>query len=218
VASIAAFFDLDGTLIAENSAMLWAEHEREHGNIARWQLVRAGLWSVLYRLSVIDIESAYAEATRHYRGQRFDDLQQRTAVWFQAEVEWRLRPQARSALADHRRAGHRLVLLTSSSCFEATAAAGAWGFDEWIANRFPTDAAGELDGTFAQPLCYGGGKVTLAEQWAARRQVDLDRCFFYSDSYSDLPMLERVGEPRVVAPDPRLRVAASLRGWPTLRW
>ena len=216
--TIAAFFDLDGTLIAANSAMLWARHERRHGNIARKQLARAGLWSLLYRLSLIDIESAYSEATRHYRGQRFEDLQRRTETWFVAEVESRLRLQAQSAMDEHRRHGHPLVLLTSSSCFEATVAARVWAFDDWIANRFPTDDAGELDGTYERPLCYGVGKVTLAQRWAREHGVDLDRSFFYSDSYSDLPMLERVGQPRVVAPDPRLRAAALFRGWPLLHW
>ena len=46
----------------------------------------------------------------------------------------------------------------------------------------------------------------------------LDESFFYSDSFTDLPMLERVGQPRVVAPDPRLRRVARKRGWPILRW
>ena len=60
--------------------------------------------------------------------------------------------------------------------------------------------------------------MTRAEAWARARGADLADSYFYSDSYSDLPMLQRVGRPRVVSPDPRLRVAARLRGWPILTW
>lgn len=214
----AAFFDLDGTLIADNSAMLWARHERRHDNIGRGQLWRAGLWSLLYHLSLIDIESAYTEATRHYRGELFDELSRRTERWFAAEVAGRLRLQARATMAEHRRRGHPLVLLTSSSCFEAIVATRSWHLDHWIANRFPTSRAGRLDGTYETPLCYGPGKVLLAERWAGEHDVSLDESYFYTDSYSDRPMLKRVGRPRVVRPDPRLRAAAQRMGWPILDW
>lgn len=216
--TIAAFFDLDGTLIAQNSALLWAKHERRAGNISRWQLARAGIWSALYHLSLIDIETAYAEATRHYRGQSHEALQARTNDWFRQEVAPQLRAAARQAMAEHRSRGHRLVILTSSSRFEASIAAQTWGFDDWLANHFPTDDQGRLTGSYRRPLCYGPGKVLAAEQWAQDHDAELGRSFFYTDSYSDLPMLMRVGEPRVVSPDPRLRLAAKRRGWPVLEW
>ena len=88
--------------------------------------------------------------------------------------------------------------------YEAAAATEAFGLDDYLANRFPLDDQGRLLGTFERPMCYGKGKVDKAERWAADRDVDLDRCYFYSDSYSDAPMLARVGQPRVVAPDLRL--------------
>jgi phosphoserine phosphatase len=97
-------------------------------------------------------------------------------------------------------------------------AAEEWGFDDFLANDFHTGDDGALVGTFHTPLCYGSGKVAHAERWASDRAVDLDSSFFYTDSYSDLPMLERVGEPRVVAPDPRLAREAKKRGWPVLDW
>jgi phosphoserine phosphatase len=56
--------------------------------------------------------------------------------------------------------------------------------------------------------------VLWAERWAARHDVDLRQSFFYTDSITDVPVLERVGEPRVVNPDPRLRREAARRGWP----
>lgn len=216
--AIAAFFDLDRTLLDVNSGFLWARHERQSGNISRWQFLRAAFWTILYHFSVIDIDTALAYAIRHYRGVSRDDIDRRTRAWFFAQVEPRLRAGGAAALQDHRDRGHLTVLLTNSSCFEAAAAAEAWSLDDWLANEFPVDARGVLLGTLTHPLCHGQGKVHYAEQWAQRHDVDLDRSFFYTDSYSDIPMLERVGEPRVVSPDIRLRRAARQQGWPVLAW
>ena len=77
---------------------------------------------------------------------------------------------------------------------------------------------GKFDGTHQRPACYGPGKVHWAEAFAAANDVDLARSFFYTDSYTDLPMLERVGKPVVVNPDPRLLRTARRRGWPILDW
>jgi HAD superfamily hydrolase (TIGR01490 family) len=214
----AAFFDLDLTLIDVNSGLLWARHERRLGNISLWQMSRAILWHGLYRLAVIDIETALEHALGHYRGIASSLLDSRTREWFRSEVEHRLRPAALSAIAEHKAAGHPLVLLTNSSCYQAAIAAETWGLDGYLANQFPVDERGCLTGTFERPACYGPGKVARAETWAAERGVDLARSYFYTDSFSDLPMLERVGEPRVVSPDPRLRRAARQRGWAILDW
>ncbi|HEY8431454.1 MAG TPA: haloacid dehalogenase-like hydrolase, partial [Sandaracinaceae bacterium] len=65
---------------------------------------------------------------------------------------------------------------------------------------------------------YAEGKVERARAWAAEHGVDLSRSVFYTDSVSDRPMLETVGEPRVVNPDPRLSALARRRGWPIERW
>ena len=66
--------------------------------------------------------------------------------------------------------------------------------------------------------CVGKGKVYWAEDLGARREVDLAQSWFYTDSYTDMPMLERVGNQVVVNPDPRLKRTAKRRGWPVQDW
>lgn len=215
---IAAFFDLDRTLLEVNSAGLWAKHELLGGNISARQFARVIVWNTLYHLSLIDIETAFREAVSHYRGRFYRDLDEETRRWFAREVAHRIRPGARAALREHRDRGHELVLLTSSSAFEARVAADTWELDDFLSNDFPTDEHGKLVGTFVPPLCYGPGKVRRAETWASARGVDLASCYFYSDSLTDLPMLSAVGHPRVVSPDPRLRRTARRMGWPILKW
>lgn len=214
----AAFFDLDRTLLDMNSSTLWAMHELRGRSISVQQFGRVLVWNALYHLSLIDIETAYREALGHYRGRRYEDLEAETRRWFAKDVAHHIRPGARRALAEHRAQGHQLVLLTSASAFAARAARDTWSLDDFLSNDFPTDDGGRLDGTFIAPLCYGPGKVTRARAWAAERNVDLSKSYFYSDSYSDAPMLRAVGHPRVVSPDPRLSREAKQRGWPILKW
>ncbi len=214
----AAFFDLDRTLVRFNSAYLYARYERRMGRLSRLQLLRAGLWMGLYHLSLVDMARAYEQALQHYRGERSEHLAARTREWFEAEVGHHLLPGARAALDHHRGSGHPLVLLTASSCWLAEVSSRAWGLEHWIANVFPMDDDGCLTGAVSEPLCYGPGKTVLAERWAEQHGVDVGRSWFYSDSYSDVPMLERVAHPRVVNPDPRLRRHARRRGWPILDW
>ena len=80
------------------------------------------------------------------------------------------------------------------------------------------DEAGRFTGEIVAPFCFGQGKVEAAEVWAREHDVNLAESAFYTDSISDLPMLERVGTAHVVNPDPRLRWTARRRRWPISYW
>jgi len=168
---IAAFFDLDRTLLDMNSSTLWAMHELRGRSISLRQFGRVLVWNALYHLSLIDIETAFREAVGHYRGRLYDDLESETRAWFARDVAHHIRPGAAQALRDHRHKGHRLVLLTSASAFAARAARDTWELDDFLSNDFPTDDRGRLDGSFVTPLCYGSGKVERARVgFRARRR------------------------------------------------
>ena len=217
-ASGAAFFDLDRTLLDVNSAILFAKYEFREGRLSAFRLAQSFLWSMLYHLSLLDLETTYERAMQTYLGADDDELTVRTGEWFKREVAHRIQPGARAALRIHRDLREPCVLLTNTSCYLAKAACDEYELDGWLANMFPTDDRGRLTGEFEKPLCFGAGKVTRAEYWAEENNIDLAASTFYTDSLSDLPMLERVGRPRVVNPDPRLRRAAKRRGWPILDW
>jgi phosphoserine phosphatase len=91
------------------------------------------------------------------------------------------------------------------------------GIEEVISTRFEIEN-GQFTGRLLGPACVGRGKVHWAEDLVARKQVDLSQSWFYTDSYTDMPMLERVGNRVVVNPDPRLRRIAKRRGWPVQDW
>ncbi len=214
---IAAFFDLDRTLITVNSGALWVKREYQRGRISTRQMVEAIFMLLAYRLSLLDMEASLRKALRIYRGVSEEVIDRRTYRWYYEEVAHKVSVEALEALEHHRQAGHLLVLLTSSSPYVAAAATEHMALDEWISSRYEI-REGCLTGELVLPLSYGAGKVPNAEVFARERGIDLARSYFYTDSYSDLPMLLRVGEPRVVNPDLRLNLYARRHGWPRLKW
>jgi len=109
------------------------------------------------------------------------------------------------------------VLLTSATRFLSRPVAAALDIDHVLCTEVE-EVDGCFTGKFLPPACYGTGKVDKAEAFAAAHGVGLDVSYFYSDSVSDLPMLERVGHPRVINPDPRLKRRAKDLGWSVETW
>ncbi len=213
----AAFFDLDGTLLTVNSATLWLRRERRLGRVTPWQVARAALMIASYRIGVLDMESALRAGLRPIRGLSEESIRSETRTWWLTDVRPFVAPGARAVLERHRRAGDRLVLLTSSSRYAAEMAREEFGLDDTLFQHYEV-RDGCFTGDPLRPICYAGGKVEVAERWARASGIDLAGSSFYTDSSTDLPMLERVGHPYAVHPDPRLRVVARARGWPILDW
>lgn len=212
-----AFFDLDRTILSINSGSGWVKSEYRDGFITRWQMARATVWLLRYHLGFADMEGVLREALAAYAGHPESELRDRTRRFFEESVASRIRPGARSAVEEHRARGDKIVLLTTASNYLSEAVGEALPLDDWLCSRFEVDPTGRLTG---QPVvfCYGPVKVRLARRWADRYDVDLADCAFYTDSYTDLPMLEAVGRPIIVDPDPRLRRTARRRAWPIVDW
>jgi HAD superfamily hydrolase (TIGR01490 family) len=213
----AAFFDLDGTLLTVNSARLWLMRERRAGRITGWQVARAALRLGAYRVGVLDMEDTLRAALATYAGMEEDAIRAETRSWWREEVRPFVAPGARAVLDRHRQDGDRRVLLTSSSRYAAEMAREEFDLDAVLFQGYEV-RDGRFTGAPLLPICYGPGKVLAAEAWARESGIELAECSFYTDSSTDLPMLERVGHPFAVHPDPRLRYVARTRGWPVLDW
>ena len=159
-----------------------------------------------------------AKAVRTMAGQREDEIEQRTREWYHREVKDHVQPGARAALDRHRERGEPLILLTTSSPYLGRVVQEDLGFDAIATSSYGVDADGRFNGELHQPVCYGIGKVEHAIRVGTPLGVDVDASYFYSDSYTDRFMLDKVRHPRVVNPDPRLRRLAQAKGWPILDW
>jgi HAD superfamily hydrolase (TIGR01490 family) len=213
-----AFFDLDRTLISRNSGSMWVRAQLREGRISFGAAVRALVWLTRYHLGRSGLDGAVLDAIRTLEGQPETDLRERTARFYEAEVAPLYRPGALAALAEHRAQGHTLALLTTSSLYMAERVGEALGFHSLLCSRFEVDAEGRFTGRPDGALCYGEGKLQHAQALADALQVPLRDCAFYTDSFTDAPVLEVVGRPVAVNPDPRLRRHAARRGWSIVDW
>src|SRR5262249_51821810 len=137
--------------------------------------------------------------------------------WVEDEVLPLVVPGALRQIERHRSEGHVLAVLSSSPTYVTRPLAKVLGIDEVLSTTFEVDGD-RFTGRLVGPACVGPGKIHWAQSLETRRQVDLAKSWFYTDSYTDLPMLERVGNQVIVNPDPRLRFAAKKRGWPIQNW
>jgi len=217
MAQVGAFFDVDRTLVACNTGRLFLKDLRRRGEISFMRALQAMGWMLKYHLSLIDLDAVAAIMAEQMRGWSEPEFAERCKRWVEDEILPLLLPSALRQIEHHRREGHLLAILSSSVSYVTKPIADTLGLDEVLSTRFEV-ADGAFTGKLIGPACFGKGKVHWAEEMVARRSIDLQSSFFYTDSYSDLPMLERVGHGVVVNPDPRLKRAAKRRGWPVENW
>jgi HAD superfamily hydrolase (TIGR01490 family) len=216
MAAVAALFDVDGTLIARNSASLYMQHLRRTGQARRRDVARTLYFLVRYKLGLLDVDRALAASLAWVLGKREDVLRADCEAWYARVVRPYVVPAMAALVAAHRRAGHTTAVLTSATRYLAEPLAADLGIEHVIVTQLVV-RDGVFTGEAVRPVCYGRGKTFWAERFAATHGVDLARSYFYTDSVTDIPVLERVGEPRVVNPDPRLSREAVRRGWPVIR-
>ena len=177
----------------------------------------AAYWLSRYSLGFESgLHEVYGQAVARLEGQAEAEMRDRVDRWFADEVAHRLRPGAASALSQHREAGDHLVVATTSSPYAAGAARRTFGLDDQISTRFEV-----VDGRFTGEVsqwALGADKAARVREYAAREGIDLGNSVAYTDSISDLALLEAVGEPVAVNPDRALAVEARRRGWTVVDW
>ena len=212
-----AFFDLDLTILDVNSAHLWVRTERQLGHISLGQLLRAAWLLTRYRLGASELDDALLSAIKTLEGQRESEFNARIDEFYEREVRGRVRPGALDAIAAHRARGDRCYLMTSASSHLSARFARDLSLNGSLAQRFEV-SEGRFTGRPKEGLCFGAGKLTHARALIEELGATLESCTFYTDSASDLPLLEAVGSPQVVHPDRRLARIATRRGWPIHDW
>ena len=213
----AAFFDLDKTLIARSSTLAFGRSFYQHGLLSRGDMMRGALAQLRYRLSGADhrqMEKLKAHVSQACRGWPADRVTEIVSRYLKDLILPYVYAEARALLSEHSSAGQD-VIIVSTSGEEVVAPIGALlGAQSVIATRMRI-ANGHYTGEM-ECYAYGEEKAVQVRRLAAERGYSLPGCYAYSDSVTDLPLLEAVGNPRVVNPDRALRRIAAARGWPVL--
>lgn len=212
-----ALFDLDHTLIPFDSGMAWTRFlvargvlpsDAETVYLGYCQQYVDGTLDIreLHRVSVAPLASFGMPALRKW------------AAEFEAEIEPRVPDQMRTLVREHQDAGHLCAIVTATTRFIAEPFGRVFGIADVLATRSLV-IEDTLDGGIDGDPCFGVHKLAHVNEWLALRGTRLDaleQSWFYSDSASDLPLLEAVSDPVVVAPDERLRAHALKAGWTVL--
>lgn len=216
---VAAFFDLDKTIIASSSALAFSKPLLREGLISK----RAALKSA-YAQFVFSLSGADADRTERMRAEisalcaGWDVAQVRAIVneTLHDIVDPLVYSEAAELIAWHQEQGHDVIVLSAAGDEVVTPIAAMLGATGSVATRM-----GVVDGRYSGEItfyCYGEQKAVAAKQLAAENGYDLANCFAYSDSSTDIPLLETVGMPRAVNPDRLLRRTATERGWTVLEF
>ncbi len=214
--AVAAFFDVDGTLIAKNSGPLYMKFLRQRGEIRRRDALRTLYFYLRYRLNLLDIERAVERSSAWIRGRSEAEIAAHCRLWYRDMVRQYLQPEMVRRVRVHREQGHLVAILSSTTNYLAEPLAEELEIDHLLVSRLIV-RDGRFTGEAERPICDGDGKLHWARRFAAEHDVDFAESFFYTDSVTDVPMLETVGHPQVVNPDPLLRRIARQRGWTVMQ-
>jgi HAD superfamily hydrolase (TIGR01490 family) len=213
----AAFFDLDKTIISRSSTLAFAPAFYRHGLINRTQATRGAFAQLVYRLGGADqrqMERVKDQLTRLCQGWPVERVTEIVTAHLAETIAPIIYAEARRLLDAHREAGRDVIIVSTAGQEMVRPIAAMLGASAIIATRLQL-----ADGRYTGELefyAYGEAKARRMREVAAERGYELASCFAYSDSFTDLPMLEAVGHPHAVNPDRQLRRAAQIRGWPVL--
>jgi HAD superfamily hydrolase (TIGR01490 family) len=213
-----AFIDLDKTLISENSASAWLKKHIREGKISVWRTLEACYWILRYRLGLGDLEKDFRSALFTLKGTKESVLLAEFEQLYESHLRKTLRPGALAAVNLHQSKGDALVLLSSSPHHFGRFFVRDLKLDAALCTELEVDNEGYFTGKAIDPICFGKGKLAKAMHFATSNGVALKDCTFYTDSIVDRPVLEAVGYPHCINPDPKLRYLARARGWPVQDW
>jgi HAD superfamily hydrolase (TIGR01490 family) len=213
----AAFFDLDKTIIARSSILAFAPSFYRHGLITRSQVCRGVAAQISFRLGGAGhdrMERIRDQVSALCRGWPADVVAQIVTEGLRQIISPHVYSEARTLLTRHQQDGHDVIIVSTSGQEIAGPIGAMLGVTQVIATRLAV-ANGLYTGD-VDFYAYGQAKADHVIALSAERGYRLGDCFAYSDSVTDLPLLELVGHPYVVNPDRALRRIARARQWPEL--
>jgi len=211
----AAFFDLDKTIIAKSSTLAFARPLSRAGLLSKKAMLKAGIAQAYYSMFGADadqLEKVREELGDLTKGWNKREIEELVAETVDEVVSPLVFAEALALIDEHHRAGRKVIVI-SSSPVEIVAPLGTYlGVDEVIGTRPEIDDTGAYTGKL-DFYAYGTGKAEAIAEVAIRDQLSLPDCYSYSDSITDVPMLEAVGHPVAVNPHKDLEAIANERDW-----
>jgi HAD superfamily hydrolase (TIGR01490 family) len=215
--SYIAFFDLDDTLIRANSGKLLVRGAYEKGMMSLPDLIKALWLSFLYKFRLMDSEKIIAGMLKwldRVPEKRVSDL---SSEVFEKHMLHAIPENARSEIKMHKDRNAAVVILSSALSPVCQVVAGHLEMDDVICTQIETDG-GLYTGRTAGKLCFGNEKVSRLKEYCEKNNCKVEQAWYYGDSFSDIPVLQIVGNPVCVNPDKKLQKAANKNSWKIYLW
>ena len=212
-----AAFDLDGTLISGYSASVVYRDRLRRFDISVAELLRTTGAAVETRFRGADVGNLMRIGVQSLAGRMEDEMQEWGQRLFRQEIARMIFSEVRGLLAAHRHAGHRVVMATSATPYQALSVAADLDIDaEDVLCTRPAVLDGMLTGKLESPPLWGPAKAEALREYADKHGADLGDSFAYSNGAEDVPMLKSVGHPVALNPDRKLAATARQNGWPSV--
>jgi putative phosphoserine phosphatase/1-acylglycerol-3-phosphate O-acyltransferase len=215
---IAAFFDLDRTLLAGFSAAAFVRELVRTRRVNLTAMMQGAASAARFQLGGVGFSGFVAETVGVLAGMPESELVEMGERLFTSELAAAVYPESRALVQAHQKKGHTVAVVSSALRYQIEPLARDLGIEHIMCTRLAVGDDGLLTGSVVHPSCYGIGKATAARDFSAGRGIALEQSFFYTDSDEDLPLLDIVGRPRPINPSRALRAVAAKRGWPARRF
>ncbi|MBB5708689.1 putative phosphoserine phosphatase/1-acylglycerol-3-phosphate O-acyltransferase [Sphingopyxis panaciterrulae] len=214
---IAALFDFDGTIIAGYSATAMLREKFQRREMSVEEIAETAQVIAQHSLGNIGFSGLMTAAAKFMKGVDEESFVTFGEELYKKHIARKIYPETRAIIEAHRAKGHRVAIVSSATIYQIEPTARDLGITDIKCSAYEIED-GVFTGEIVRPLCFGEGKVLAAEDLAAEHGLDLDQSFFYSDSDDDIELLERVGKPRPLNPNLKLKAIADERGWPVQRF
>ena len=211
-----AIFDLDETLIADDSDHAWGEFIADRGLVdADAHRRQNEVFFEAYKRGDLDIHAYLRFACKVLAEHDVEFLNELRREFFDERIRPMLLDRAEALIESHRERGDTLIIVTATAEFVTRPIAEHYGIDTLIA-PIPEVRDGRYTGEIVGTPSFREGKVTRINEWLTTSAETLEGSYCYSDSHNDVPMLELATYPHAVDPDPKLESIARERQWPII--
>lgn len=213
---IAAFFDLDRTLINDFSAKKFVQSRLLSGKSTPAEILLQFATILMYASGNRDFESLTKVSAFGLKGIKEKEFKELGELVFKDYLEPTIYPESRKLIQSHLEKGHRVVIISAATRYQIEPIANELGIADIYCTELEVQKK-KFTGVITE-MCWGEGKARAGRKFAKANNIDLSKSFFYTDSFDDYPLLEIVGNPVATNPDNRLSQVAFENEWPILRF
>lgn len=211
-----AIFDLDNTLISDDSDHLWGQFLVEQNLVDSEDYARANTQFYNdYCQGKLNIDEYLIFALSFLAEHPLEQLHAWRAQFIEEKIQPLILPAAQDLVDKHRQKGDTLMVITATNRFVTEPIVNLFGIQTMLATE-PELVNGRYTGQYIDEPCYQLGKVSRLTRWLEANHANLNNSTFYSDSHNDIPLLEKVTHPFAVDPDDQLKQHANNHGWPVI--